>query len=172
MFRCPSFPTWCVLMEWRSATVQSTSGSGEPEPLQVMTAFSPSRTVRFTWLTLISGRSRRADTEVLRCGAVFAAASCRTCTCGPKSCQAACQLSPQHLAISSRRQWHGILLPREGGSRETGNIGNSEETPAEQTLPSDSNPKVVPSSGCPSPHTTALPVSFSSTEADFKGNHF
>lgn len=65
-------PTWCVLMECRSATVQSTSGSGDPEPLQVMTAFSPSRTVRFTWLTLISGRSGRADIEVLRCGAVFA----------------------------------------------------------------------------------------------------
>lgn len=58
--RGPPAPTWCVLMEWRSATVQSTSGSGEPEPLQVMTAFSPSRTVRFTWLTLISGRSRRS----------------------------------------------------------------------------------------------------------------
>lgn len=52
--------TWWVLMEWSSATVQSTSGSGDPEPLQVMTAFSPSRTVRFTWLTLISGRSRGA----------------------------------------------------------------------------------------------------------------
>lgn len=65
-------PTWCVLMECRSATVQSTSGSGDPEPLQVMTAFSPSLTVRFTWLTLISGRSGRADIEILRCRAALA----------------------------------------------------------------------------------------------------
>lgn len=50
-------------------------------------------------------------------------------------------------------------------------IVGTEETPAEQTLPSDSNPKVVPSSGCPSPHTTALPIYFNSTKADFKGNY-
>lgn len=50
-------PTWWVLMDCRPDTIQSTSGRGDPEPLQVMTALSPSRTVKLTWLTLISGRS-------------------------------------------------------------------------------------------------------------------
>lgn len=44
-------------MDCSPVTIQSTSGKGDPEPLQVITALSPSRTVRLTWLTLISGRS-------------------------------------------------------------------------------------------------------------------
>lgn len=54
-------PTWWVLMDCSPVTIQSTSGRGDPEPLQVTTALSPSRTVRLTWLTLISGRSGRED---------------------------------------------------------------------------------------------------------------
>lgn len=56
----PKMPTWWVLMDCSPVTIQSTSGRGDPDPLQVMTALSPSRTVRLTWLTLISGRSGRS----------------------------------------------------------------------------------------------------------------
>lgn len=49
--------TWCVLIEWSPFTVQSTSGNGEPEPLQLTVMLSPSITVRLLWVTLISGRS-------------------------------------------------------------------------------------------------------------------
>ena len=46
-------------MEWRSMTVQSTSGRGDPDPLQVMVTLSPSTTVRLKCVTLMSGRSER-----------------------------------------------------------------------------------------------------------------
>ena len=56
-------PTWWVLIERRLTTIQSTSGRGEPDPLQVITAFSPSHTVKLTWLTLISGKSGDAKSK-------------------------------------------------------------------------------------------------------------
>ncbi|MED6265553.1 hypothetical protein CHARACLAT_026690 [Characodon lateralis] len=45
-----------VLMECRPPTVQSTSGSGDPDPLQLTVTFSPSVTNTLLWLTLISVR--------------------------------------------------------------------------------------------------------------------
>lgn len=100
--RGPAAPTWCVLMEWRSATVQSTSGSGEPEPLQVMTAFSPSRTVRFTWLTLISGRSRRARHQGTQVWSSFCYSQPQGHAHGPRSNQAVSQISLQQPGISTQ----------------------------------------------------------------------
>lgn len=125
-------------MEWSSATVQSTSGSGDPEPLQVMTAFSPSRTVRFTWLTLISGRSR-GDKKKHRCGAEFPTASHRKCV-GPRSHQAVFQINLQHPEM---RQQHGLALPGKGGVLETGENVDTGDVPAEHTLSSALNPKVA-----------------------------
>lgn len=49
--------TRCVLMECRPLTVQSTSGSGDPDPLQLTVTLSPSITKTLLWLTLISGKS-------------------------------------------------------------------------------------------------------------------
>lgn len=46
-------------MECKPVTGQSTSGNGEPEPLQIAVTWSPSTTVRLLWLTLISGRSEK-----------------------------------------------------------------------------------------------------------------
>ena len=55
--------TRCVLMEFRPLTVQSTSGSGDPDPLQLTVALSPSITSTLLWLTLISGKSANTQTH-------------------------------------------------------------------------------------------------------------
>ena len=49
--------TSCALMECSPLTGQSTSGTGDPEPLQVMVTVPPSTNVRLLWVTLISGKS-------------------------------------------------------------------------------------------------------------------
>lgn len=57
--------TRCVLMECRPLTVQSTSGSGDPDPLQLTVTLSPSITKTLLWLTLISGKSENIHVYTL-----------------------------------------------------------------------------------------------------------
>lgn len=56
--------TMCVLMEFNWPTVQSTSGSGNPVPLQLTVTLSPSLTRTLLWLTLISGKSGGTQTHL------------------------------------------------------------------------------------------------------------
>lgn len=166
-------PTWWVLMEWSSATVQSTSGSGDPEPLQVMTAFSPSRTVRFTWLTLISGRSRGAKKTAQVWGRIFYSQPQEVC--GLRCHRAAFQISLQHPEMSSMRQQNGLALlrkgPRKGGVLETGENLDTGDIVAEQTLSSASNSKAAvqfwPLFLSHNPHTHLS----TPTEAAHEGSH-
>lgn len=59
--------TRCVLMECRPLTVQSTSGSGDPDPLQLTVTLSPSITKTLLWLTLISGKSENIHVYTRYC---------------------------------------------------------------------------------------------------------